>query len=294
MKGNTKISIIIPVYNDAKGLALCLDALTKQTYPEECVEIIVVDNGSSDNSVAIAKQYSNIVTLSEKKPGSYSARNKAISHAKHPVLAFLDADCIAHPDWLTEGIKTLSEINFDGLVAGHIEFTFIKPGSPSLIELFDSITYLNNKRNVEQFAFSVTANMFTSKKIFDEVGLFNSEMKSGGDREWGNRLAQIGKSMRFANNAIIYHHARHTYKELITKSRRVIAGVFALEKSSSNKFLSIILELLPPIRKTFKIITNQNINRLDKKIALIFLAYFFKLVGAFELLRISLGSSSQR
>ena len=91
---NPKISVIIPVYNAEKYLKQCLDSLLCQTL--DSIEIICINDGSSDNSINILKQYKeqydNITVLDQKHSNAGVARNKGIAAAKGEYLAFLDAD----------------------------------------------------------------------------------------------------------------------------------------------------------------------------------------------------------
>jgi glycosyltransferase involved in cell wall biosynthesis len=290
MVKNIRISVIVPVYNDEKGLAATLDSLMLQTYPKEQIEIIVVDNGSTDQSVAVAQTFSGVIVLKENKPGSYAARNTGILTSSHPTLAFLDAECIAHPDWISEGIKALKKIQFDGLVGGKVIFTFQKKDNPNLIELYDSITHLKNKEYVEKDNFAVTGNMFTSKAVFDEVGLFDDELKSGGDREWGERVSRANKSVVFADKALNYHHARSSIKQLITKTRRVISGLKIIEKNRPT----VINQLIPPVKRMSTILKNKKLGSFSVRLSLVGLVYFLKLVSAFELLRLGVGYAPER
>ena len=83
------ISVIVPVYNSGKYLERCVKALLNQDYPKSDYELIFIDNGSTDDSVAIMKGHPELRTLSEKSPGSYAARNRGITQAKGDILALL-------------------------------------------------------------------------------------------------------------------------------------------------------------------------------------------------------------
>ncbi|HAA30818.1 MAG TPA: glycosyl transferase family 2, partial [Cyanobacteria bacterium UBA8553] len=72
------VSVIVPVFNDAKRLKICLDALEHQTYPKHLYEVIVVDNGSDKNEdiEGVVAQFGQAIASYESIPGSYAARNK--------------------------------------------------------------------------------------------------------------------------------------------------------------------------------------------------------------------------
>ena len=75
------VSVIIPVYNDTEALSKTLSELFNQSYPVRLYEVIVVDNGSDQNTYAAVKNYQNIIYGTENKVGSYAARNKGITLA---------------------------------------------------------------------------------------------------------------------------------------------------------------------------------------------------------------------
>ena len=91
------ISVIIPVYNEEKYIAACLESLLRQS--EKPDEIIVVNNNSTDNTLTIVKQFP-VKILHEKKQGMIPARNKGFNAAKYDVIARTDADAKVPKDWI--------------------------------------------------------------------------------------------------------------------------------------------------------------------------------------------------
>ena len=94
-----KISVIIPAYNIEDLIVRCLKSVRDQTYPSELMEIIVVDDGSSDNTYEVAMEladkYTNVQAIHKENGGSSSARNLGIEHATGEFLCFVDSD-----DWM--------------------------------------------------------------------------------------------------------------------------------------------------------------------------------------------------
>lgn len=97
-----KLTLVIPAYNESRHLKLCLDAVSLQTILPD--EVIVVDNNSTDKTVEIAKKYSFVKVVSEKKQGIYFARNKGFNTARGEIIARIDADSIIPKNWV-EHIK---------------------------------------------------------------------------------------------------------------------------------------------------------------------------------------------
>lgn len=104
---NTKISVILPVYNVEKYLRQCLDTIIGQTLRE--IEILCVDDGSTDNSARILEEYAQkdqrIKIYTQKNAGAGAARNLGLRHASGKYLSFLDSDDFFEPDMLEEAYK---------------------------------------------------------------------------------------------------------------------------------------------------------------------------------------------
>lgn len=113
-----KVSVILPVYNAEKFIAQCLDSIMGQTLKE--IEIICVDDGSTDNSLQIMKEYenkySNIVVISQENAGAGAARNKGLKRAKGEYLSILDADDFFEPNMLEEAYTKAKEDKADMVV----------------------------------------------------------------------------------------------------------------------------------------------------------------------------------
>ena len=93
------ISVVIPAYNEEKYIDKCLESLKNQTFPKEKFEIIVVDNGSTDKTVKIAKKYG-VRVVYEKRRGIAYARQRGLLSAKGEIVCGTDADTILPPNWL--------------------------------------------------------------------------------------------------------------------------------------------------------------------------------------------------
>ncbi|MCC0176457.1 glycosyltransferase family 2 protein [Waterburya agarophytonicola K14] len=254
------VSVIIPVLNNIEGLCQTLSALDKQTYPSQLYEVIVVDNGSSQDLKSAIAQFDRARLSYEECPGSYIARNQGISIAKGEILAFTDSDCIPEPDWLANGVKCLSSVDNCGLVAGKINFFYQNPQRPTTVELYDRATFLNQKKYIEQYRYGATANMFTWKKVVEEVGYFNGELKSGGDKEWGQRVSRHGYILLYSSDTCIAHPARSSWQEISQKIARTRMGGYEVDRLSSQskllfygrKLLTIIWRLKPPTKSALE------------------------------------------
>lgn len=214
------VTIIIPVFNAQSTLEKLLNSIIQLNFPKEHMQVIFVDNNSSDESLDILRNYDNAELLFEtEKQGSYAARNKAIDVARGDIIAFTDSDCIASPEWLKEGLKEMLTNNID-IVAGKVEFFYDKK---TAAEIYDSIVNMQNEINVRDRKVGKTANLFVRKQLFHELGLFDANLKSGGDVAWTKNATDAGFSISYASKAIVYHPARKL-RELVNKQIRVGRG----------------------------------------------------------------------
>ena len=281
------VSVIIPVYNDAARLALCLNALESQRYPADRVEILVVDNGSTDDPAPAVGQMARARLLYEPTPGSYAARNLGIAAARGDVLAFTDADCLPKPDWLCHGVRLLDATPNCGLVGGRIRlFTGRRP---TTVELYQQVFAFQQEHYVRTDRFAATANMFTTRAVMRAVGTFDQRLKSGGDHHWGNRVADAGYTLAYAPDAVVLHPARPSQAEWRHKLERVVGGVHA----AGGRTLTPA-SFAPPVRALGKIARSPELHGPVARLRVMALAFLRTYIRTREALRLKWGGSPQR
>lgn len=294
---NPFVSVVIPVFNNFEALKICLEALDNQTYPKSFYEVIVVDNGSDEDLTALVSQFGQIAAH-ESRPGSYVARNKGISLAKGDIIAFTDSDCIPVLDWIEKGVANLLSVSNCGLVAGEIEFLFKNPNQPTVVELYDSVTFLQQQKYVEVKKFGTTANLFTLKSVINDIGYFNDTLKSGADREWGQRVFSAGYKQIYADDTCVAHPARHSLDQLYKKTVRVVGGYQDAKKKTGYSWSlfvkDILADLSPPLRIFFRIWSNKKLKGHKQKFQFTYVVLFIKYLHAWEKIRLQLGGSSTR
>ncbi|SFH35796.1 glycosyltransferase [Modicisalibacter xianhensis] len=258
------VSVIIPVYRDWHKAEQCLDALSLQTYPRDRYEIIVVDN---DEKSANYRPDFPCQVIQEPKPGSYAARNAALQIAKGDILAFTDADCLPDKHWLEAAVHCLDERKVDR-VAGHVEVFFPSSGY-NLAHTYEK-AFAFDQKGYAADGHSVTANLVTYRRVFDQVGHFNQEMMSGGDFEWNRRATQRGFSLHYCEDSIVYHPARASMEEVRKKALRVAGGeLYRLPR------LWFLRGFMPPIGTARSLAGMTNLTLLEKGVAFL-LAYYIK------------------
>lgn len=218
------VTVIVPVKDGMDGLRKCVQALVRQDYPAELLQIIVVDNGSVTSPVPVLPGDREVTLLFERYPGSYRARNTGLGAASGEILAFTDADCVPSPNWISAAVRHLVDHPEVDMVGGRVVLTF-RAGRPvNGPELLEHVTGFPQERYVRN-GFAVTANMITRRQVFERVGPFDGTLQSGGDAEWGRRVRSGGGVAHYLASATVEHPARDTWGELHTKTVRTTEGV---------------------------------------------------------------------
>lgn len=199
------VSVIIPVFNDTERLLRCLEALEQQTYPGDRYEVIVVDNNSDEPIESSVAAFQHVKVLFEAQPGSYAARNCGLAMARGDVFAFTDSDCLPQPGWIANGIRALMRESAD-LAGGQITFEFSSRRTAA--ELYDSITHMRNKRDITTRNLAKTANLLVQRHVFEAIGLFPSEVRSGGDVIWTKKATDAQFKLVYAADAEVFHPTR--------------------------------------------------------------------------------------
>jgi len=224
------VTIIVPVYNGERTIAKCLDSLVHQDYEPALFDIVVVENGSTDQSKSIIEQFPVILVQCEKKGPAY-ARNFGAKYSQADILAFTDADCIADPNWLRELVKPYSQNQDIAGCGGRIE---------AAIDQYSTVEeQFCQKKNLlcnylsgshEYLPHLYTANASYRKAIFDLVGGFNSNLLTAEDVDLSWRVQLIsGKQLEYVDQAIIYHHHRSTRKALARQYRQYGFGEILID-----------------------------------------------------------------
>lgn len=202
-----KVSVIVCSYNGAKTLDDCLTSLCGLNYPD--YEVILVDDGSKDNTQEIAARHPWIVNVKQVNKGLSVARNVGAATAKGEIIAYTDSDCMADPDWLYFMVGTLLSGDYAGVGGPNISppaqnwvqaCVSAAPGGPSHVLLSDVVA--------EHIP---GCNMAFHRWAFESVIGFDPEYrKAGDDVDFCWRLQQSGGVIAFSPSAIVWHYRRFT------------------------------------------------------------------------------------
>jgi glycosyltransferase involved in cell wall biosynthesis len=211
-----RASVVICAYNAERTMRECLESLTALRYPN--FEVIVVDDGSTDGTRAIAEGYPQFRLISHENRGLSVARNEGILAATGEIVAFTDSDCAVDPDWLTFLVHRLVSEGFAAVGGPNLpppeeewipEVVARSPGGPTHVLLTDW-----------EAEHVPGCNMAFWRERLLEVGLFDPIYRSAGDDVdicW--RLQNAGYKIGFAAAALVWHRRRCTVSAYLAQQR---------------------------------------------------------------------------
>jgi cellulose synthase/poly-beta-1,6-N-acetylglucosamine synthase-like glycosyltransferase len=201
------VSVIVPVRDGESTIADCLDSVLAAEYPPDRREILVVDNGSSDGTTALI-QARPVHYIREPKRGVSHARNRGIAASRGEILAFVDADCLVEPQWLTELVRPFQDPEV-GAVAGNLQHvapsTAAERQAARLLGKWQRFAFTSNP------AYPITANAAYRREVIDGIGGFDPHMTRAQDVELGLRFQErSGRRLAYAERATARHRNRTT------------------------------------------------------------------------------------
>jgi glycosyltransferase involved in cell wall biosynthesis len=264
------ISIIIPALNEERVIGKCLDALTRITYRRDKIEVIVVDNGSCDSTIAIARSYTDVlpIIVVEQTDMHISAmRNAGARLANGSVLAFLDADCLAPEQWL-EPVSGLLRDESAGVVGAY----YTIPEQSSWV----GKAWCGGEQVEKTGAvgFIPAGTMFVSTATFKRLGGFDETIQTNEDYEFCQRVLGAGLSVR-------------AYAELSTihlGTPQTLSGFYKKQKWHGKNVMTVFLRDVRRMRNmkavAFAIFTLLCLMGMAAGVLWAMLSYDFRLLGA--------------
>ena len=197
-----KVSVIIPGKNSSDTIGQCIESIVKQSYQN--LEVIYVDNDSSDNSIEIASGYP-IEVIAESRRGSFIARNTGARNASGEILVFIDSDCIAEKEFVGKLIRTIID-GKEVSCMGSIQSAEENKWSAIEQKTFDNLIEEIKKMDYVSIAYS--GNLAVKKSVFDQLHGFDEDFFWAADIEFSLRLIKAGYKIRYVADANVKHFHR--------------------------------------------------------------------------------------
>jgi len=201
------ISIIIPMFNAEKTIIQTLKGLEDQM--ESDFEVVIVDDGSTDDSSKLVTKFKNqseltIKLLHQKNSGPAKARNLGVEHSEGDIILFLDSDCIPPENWVEEMVKPLNKKivgcncgyrvkNKESLIARYIDYEIAKRHEKLMGRSIDTIG---------------TYSASFMKNVFEKIGGFDTKYRaaSGEDFDFAFNTKKMGYDLVFTDKTFVYHY----------------------------------------------------------------------------------------
>lgn len=213
------VSVIIPVKNRPDDIEECLKSIFNIKWDKDKIEVIVVDDGSDDDTPDIAEGLGAVVVRREKSGGPSAARNAGAEVACGEILAFIDSDCTVDDSWLldlvpyimADGIGALG-----GFVASYYNTTLLDryEESMSSLSMGNRLLY---EADTEGNFYVPTCNMLVRKDVFEDVGCLNPEMYLGEDVDLCWRVRNSGRGLLYVVSGRAWHKHRNVLFKMLKR-----------------------------------------------------------------------------
>jgi len=224
------VSIVIPTFDGGSRIGSCLDSLLKQTAGRD-VEILVVNDGSTDNTADVVARYRGVRLITQSNAGPAAARNRGALEARGTIILFTDDDCVPMPEWLSAMIEPFTDPNVVGVKGVY------RTRQRRLVARFVQVEYEDKYRLMSDAAhidFVDTYSAGFRRDRFLEINGYDTAfpVACAEDVELSYRMSARGWAMKFIPTAIVYHtHPDTLWRYLHKKYKFAFWRVLAVRKN---------------------------------------------------------------
>jgi len=231
-------TVIIPVYNEAQTLGDCLASLVPQAEQHQGIEIIVVDDGSTDNTADLAPNFPEVRWLRQIRQGPAAARNRGAREARGEIILFTDGDCIPLDNWLEEMLAPFQQAPaIIGVKGAYIT------RQRALVARFVQIEYEDKYDKLAASAYIDFIDTYSAgyrRQMFLNAGGFDQEfpVACAEDVELSYRLANLGYKLVFNPKAKVIHRHPDNLTDYLRKKYKFAYWRMLSLKKHPNKILA--------------------------------------------------------
>ncbi len=247
------ISIVTPSYNRSFELDLLIKSICEQNFDLKMVELIISDDGSTDDTEKVVKGWAmrtkfELKYLNQKNQGPGSARNHGMEHSVGDLILFIDSDCEADSDWIKNIYDCFLKENFDacgGPDGARGDFSLLQKAIDfSMTSFLTTGGMRGHSKNMIAKFYPRTHNMGLKKKVFEKIGGFGN-LRHGQDIEYSNRILSSGLKITFIPDALVYHRRRTTIRQFFKQVFNW--GVARINLFHIDKNLLELIHFLPAL-----------------------------------------------
>ena len=196
-------SVIVPAYNAGKTISECLSSLTDQSISMDTYEVIVVDDGSTDETPDIVKQFP-VRYFFQKNCGPATARNKGVQEAKGEIILFTDSDCVPQSNWIEEMVRPFQDPDVMAVKGAY------KTNQKSLTARFAQIEFEERFKMLKKAGSIDMVDTYSAgyrKSLFLSLGGFDPSfpVANNEDTDLSYKMSDAGHKMVFNPNAVVSH-----------------------------------------------------------------------------------------
>lgn len=214
------VSVIIPTRNEEKFIAQCLQSVVDQDYPQDRMEVLVVDGESEDRSREIVSEFSSryptIKLLNNPKLNAPAGLNLGIREARGDIIVRVDGHCLLEPDYISQCVRCLRETGADnvgGLMKAVGQDYVSQVIAQAISSFFGSGGSKFHYASREQYVDTVYLGAFR-RSVFDKVGFFNEKLVRNQDYELNYRIRAAGGKIFLSPAIKSYYYGRATLRDL--------------------------------------------------------------------------------
>lgn len=242
------VSVVIPVRNRPKAILACLDALDRLVYPRDRLEVIVVDDASTDETPDIVARWTGSITVRlirlPSRQGASACRNQGAAAAQGEVLAFTDSDCLPAPGWLRD---LTPELAIPGVVAaGGAVLPIAEDGWLQRYEAVRSPLWQGPARAVVRprapVSYLATCNLLVRRECFEAAGGF-AAIETGEDVDLIWRLCATGGRVHYRPDGVVRHDHRDRLWPFLRRRAAYAASEAELLRRHPNNVRYLVVPL---------------------------------------------------
>jgi mycofactocin system glycosyltransferase len=214
------ISIIIPVKNRPRDIQECLRSLASLDYPKNKVEIIAVNDGSTDSTAKVIQTFNIRAIHLPQSIGASACRNLAAREANGDLLGFTDSDCVVHPNWLKELVPYFEEEKI-GIVGGYVSNFYYRSALDRYEDMKSSLNMGPHPFRAEDgkssTAYVPSCNLIVRGKAFLEAGGFQEDLNVGEDVDLCWRVKKLGYHLLYLPQGEVKHKHRNDLRHMLAR-----------------------------------------------------------------------------
>jgi cellulose synthase/poly-beta-1,6-N-acetylglucosamine synthase-like glycosyltransferase len=240
------VSVVVAAYNAEKTIGRCIESLLSLDYPNK--EVIIVNDGSTDETEKIIKRYP-VKLITQSKKGASAARNRGLREAGNKIVAYTDSDCRVSRNWLKKLVQRFKDQSI-GAVTGRTVFKTDRHCT-SFVRSLDIEE--RNERRKEYTSLANGPNSAFRRELLLKIGGFNPQWFHAEDTQVSYEIWRAGYKIAYDPNALVYHVPENDWKDFLKKRYRDAKAFTRVlyfhpsQASIRDDFVTPSMKIQPPL-----------------------------------------------